>query len=187
MQKKTVLVTGASRGIGHGIAKAFISKGDVVIGTATSESGLKQIQSLSDDVLALPLDQSNPSSTVSFLNTLRSKASIIDVLINNAGATVDNLALRMKQSEWDRVLAINLSGVFQLIQGVLKVMLKRRYGRIVTLSSVVACTGNVGQANYAASKAALIAMSKSIAQEVAARNITLNVIAPGLYSNRYDR
>lgn len=179
MTERTVLITGASRGIGRAILERFNQSNFRLIGTATSEKGLDAIRSCGDNVIAKQLDLSDKSSIEDLLGSLRQEDMFPDTLINNAGVTADNLMLRMKDSEWDSVIETNLTGVFSLTQGLLKPMVKNRFGRIVTISSVVGFTGNAGQANYAAAKAGLVGFNKSLAQEIATRGITANIVAPG--------
>ncbi|NBW56257.1 3-oxoacyl-[acyl-carrier-protein] reductase [bacterium] len=178
-----VLVTGASRGIGFAIAKNFGHQGAFIIATATSDDACLKLATIlqEDNIQAkvLKLDLGSTDSIANFLLEVKELNRPVDVLINNAGITRDNISLRMKASEWDDVLATNLSGTFKLTQGILKGMLRASYGRIISISSVVAVIGNPGQANYCAAKAGLIGMSKALAQEVASRHITINIIAPG--------
>jgi 3-oxoacyl-[acyl-carrier protein] reductase len=182
-KSKTVLVTGASRGIGLAIAKNFGAQGAFIVATATSEGTCEQLRStlkaaeIQGHVYTLNLEHQD--SIDAFLASLKALDRPIDILINNAGMTRDSLSLRMKAADWDVVLATHLSGAFKLSQALLRGMLRSGYGRIISISSVVAATGNPGQANYCAAKAGLIGMSKSLAHEVASRNITINVIAPG--------
>ncbi|NBV29258.1 SDR family NAD(P)-dependent oxidoreductase, partial [bacterium] len=165
-----VLVTGASRGIGFAIAKNFGHQGAFIIATATSDDACLKLATIlqEDNIQAkvLKLDLGSTDSIANFLLEVKELNRPVDVLINNAGITRDNISLRMKASEWDDVLATNLSGTFKLTQGILKGMLRASYGRIISISSVVAVIGNPGQANYCAAKAGLIGMSKALAQEV---------------------
>ncbi len=176
----TVLVTGASRGIGQAIASEMVSAGHRVLGTATSEAGREQISDQLGDngrgyILRLSVDQ----SVSQCLSALKADNETPLVLINNAGITKDNLMMRMKLEEWHDVLATNLTGVFQLSQGLLRGMMKAKFGRIINISSVVGSMGNPGQSNYAASKAGVEGLTRSLAAEVASRNITVNAVAPG--------
>lgn len=176
----TVLVTGASRGIGQAIASEMVSAGYRVLGTATSEAGRQQISDqLGDNGRGYTLRLSDDQSVSQCLSALKADNETPLVLINNAGITKDNLMMRMKLEEWHDVLATNLTGVFQLSQGLLRGMMKAKFGRIINISSVVGSMGNPGQSNYAASKAGVEGLTRSLAAEVASRNITVNAVAPG--------
>ncbi|MGC6404491.1 MAG: 3-oxoacyl-ACP reductase FabG [Candidatus Comchoanobacterales bacterium] len=181
---KNILVTGASRGIGRAIIDYIEAKTDHhLVVTAQSESGVEALRSSfenNDRITVRQLDLSKHDQIEAWCSSLNEEGFKPDVLINNAGITQDNLSLRMKPSQWQSVIDVNLTGTYYLTQSIMKGMLKRRWGRLIHLSSVVAYTGNAGQANYAASKAGLVGMSKSLALESAARNVTSNVIAPGL-------
>jgi 3-oxoacyl-[acyl-carrier protein] reductase len=180
---KVTLVTGASRGIGRAIAIRLSSAGARVVLGARSEGPLGEvvaaIEAAGGSATACPLDVCDRGSVSAFVEVSLERHGRIDHLVNNAGVTGDNLTLRMKDEEWDRVLATNLKGAFLCTQAALRPMLKQRAGRIVNVSSVVGLTGNVGQANYAASKAGLIGLTRSVAREVASRGITVNAVAPG--------
>ncbi len=177
------LVTGASRGIGQAIAQLLASSGAKVIGTATSEAGAAAItQRFSELGLSgrgAVLNVGDPASITELLKDIESQEGTPSILVNNAGITRDNLLMRMKDEEWDELLAVNLGSVFRLSKGVLRGMMKARKGRIITIASVVGVMGNAGQTNYAAAKAGIIGFSKSLAREVGSRNITVNVVAPG--------
>jgi 3-oxoacyl-[acyl-carrier protein] reductase len=176
----TVLVTGASRGIGQAIASEMVGAGYRVLGTATSEAGRQQISDqLGDNGRGYTLRLSDDQSVSQCLSALKADNETPLVLINNAGITKDNLMMRMKLEEWHDVLATNLTGVFQLSQGLLRGMMKAKFGRIINISSVVGSMGNPGQSNYAASKAGVEGLTRSLAAEVASRNITVNAVAPG--------
>ncbi|MEG7474952.1 3-oxoacyl-ACP reductase family protein, partial [Serratia marcescens] len=167
---KIVLVTGASRGIGRAIAETFVARGAKVIGTATSESGAEAISSyLGANGKGFMLNVVDAQSIDSVLASIRAEFGEIDILVNNAGITRDNLLMRMKDDEWEDILDTNLTSVFRLSKAVMRAMMKKRFGRIITIGSVVGTMGNAGQANYAAAKAGLIGFSKSLAREVASR------------------
>lgn len=177
---KVALVTGASRGIGRAIAEMLAERGAKVIGTATSERGAEAISAyLGDRGKGLQLNVSDIASIDILLDKMRVEFGEADILVNNAGITRDNLLIRMKEDEWQSILDTNLTSVFRMSKAVMRAMMKKRYGRIITIGSVVGSMGNAGQANYAAAKAGLIGFSKSLAREVASRGITVNVVAPG--------
>ena len=182
---KRALVTGASGGIGREIAKALASHGARVALSGTRVGALEDTQRemAGADHPILPCNLSDLDAVDKLVPAAEAALGGIDILVNNAGMTRDNLFLRMKNEEWDEVLAINLTAAFHLTRAVLRGMMKQRYGRIVGITSVVGVVGNPGQANYAASKAGLIGMSKSLAYEVASRNITVNTVAPGFISS----
>ncbi|MCF2908069.1 MULTISPECIES: 3-oxoacyl-ACP reductase FabG [Pseudoalteromonas] len=177
---KVVLVTGASRGIGKAIANAMVAQGAKVAGTATSESGAEKISDyLGENGKGYKLNVTDAESIEATLQAIKQDLGDVDVLVNNAGITRDNLLMRMKDQEWDEILDTNLSSIFRLSKAVLRPMMKKKSGRIINIGSVVGTMGNAGQANYAAAKAGVIGFSKSMAREVASRGITVNVIAPG--------
>ena len=177
---KIALVTGASRGIGRAIAEKLVACGATVIGTATTEKGAEAIsQYLDQNGKGLALNVTDEASIESVISTIKAEFGDIDILVNNAGITRDNLLMRMKDDEWQDILDTNLTSVFRLSKALMRTMMKKRYGRIITIGSVVGTMGNAGQANYAAAKAGLIGFSKSLAREVASRGITVNVVAPG--------
>lgn len=177
---KVVLVTGASRGIGKAIAESFAKLGAKVCGTATSESGAAKItEYLGENGKGLVLDVSSQESVDKCLEDVKATFGDVDILVNNAGITRDNLLMRMKDEEWDAIINTNLASVYRMSKGVLRPMMKKRAGRIISVSSVVGLMGNPGQCNYAAAKAGLIGFSKSLAKEVASRGITVNCVAPG--------
>ncbi|MHA7840713.1 MAG: 3-oxoacyl-ACP reductase FabG [Gammaproteobacteria bacterium] len=180
---KIALVTGASRGIGAAIAQTLGKQGFVVLGTATSEKGAASItQNLESQHIAgkgYMLNITDKEAIESTLKTMADDFGMPDLLINNAGITRDNLLMRMKDEEWESVIATNLSGIFYLSRACLRAMMKKRWGRIVTISSIVGCMGNAGQTNYAAAKAGVEGFSRSLAREVASRGITVNAVAPG--------
>ncbi|CUX96060.1 3-oxoacyl-[acyl-carrier-protein] reductase FabG [Candidatus Mikella endobia] len=177
---KVVLVTGASRGIGRAIAEKFVNNGATVIGTATNKISVAVVSDyLGNSGKGMELDISNNTVIKQFLENMRAEFGDADILINNAGITHDNLLMCMKENEWQYLIDTNLTSVFRMSKAVIKTMIKKNYGRIITIGSVVGSVGNVGQGNYAAAKAGLIGFSKSLAREVASRGITVNVVAPG--------
>jgi 3-oxoacyl-[acyl-carrier protein] reductase len=174
------LVTGASRGIGASIAARLAAAGARVIGTATSQAGADGISAaLGDKGRGVVLNVSDEDSVAAALKDVQGTEGSPSILVNNAGITRDNLLMRMKQDEWDDVMAANLTGVYRLSKGCLRGMMKAKKGRIISIASVVAIMGNPGQANYAATKAGMIGFSKSLAREIGSRGITVNVVAPG--------
>lgn len=182
-ENKIALVTGASRGIGQGIALALGHAGATVIGTATTEAGAARI---TDTFAAqhikgcgMVLDVTQTTSVETLLQAIKERFGPIAILINNAAVTHDNLLLRMKEEEWTQVIDTDLNSVYRLTKACLKDMLKARWGRVISIGSVVGTMGNPGQANYCAAKAGLIGLSKSVALEVGSRHITMNVVAPG--------
>ncbi len=184
LTERVVLVTGASRGIGRAIALQLgKEKHLTVIGTATTEKGAENISQYLKEAgirgYGIVLDIGSADSIESALSQLEATVGLPGILINNAGITSDNLLLRMSFEEWSKVINTNLNGTYRLIHGCIRSMVKQRFGRIVNISSVVGVTGNPGQANYAASKAGVIGLTKSIARELGSRGITANVIAPG--------
>ncbi|WP_417429946.1 3-oxoacyl-[acyl-carrier-protein] reductase [Kiloniella sp.] len=178
---KTALVTGASGGIGSAIAKTLHDQGAVVGLSGTRVEALEKVAAElgGDRVHVLPANLSDPDAPADLVKRADEAMGQLDILVNNAGLTRDNLAMRLKDEDWDAVLAVNLTASFRLSKACLRGMMKRRWGRIIGITSIVGTTGNAGQTNYAASKAGLIGMSKSLAQEVASRGITVNCVAPG--------
>jgi len=177
---KSALVTGATGGIGGAVAKALHAQGAQVAISGTRREALEALATeLGNRVHIVPANLSDKDSVEALIPAAEAALGQVDILVNNAGVTRDNLFMRMKDEEWETVLRVNLEAAFRLSRAVIKGMMKRRWGRIVSVTSVIGTTGNAGQANYAASKAGLIGMSKSLAQEVASRNITVNCIAPG--------
>ncbi|OBY49811.1 3-oxoacyl-ACP reductase FabG [Aggregatibacter aphrophilus] len=180
MQGKIALVTGATRGIGRAVAEELASKGAFVIGTATSEKGAESISAyLGEKGRGLVLNVADQASIDAVLEYIKQEFGDIDILVNNAGITRDNLLMRMKDEEWFDILQTNLSSVYHLSKAMLRTMMKKRFGRIINIGSVVGSMGNAGQTNYCAAKAGLIGFSKALAKEVASRGITVNVVAPG--------
>ena len=180
MQGKIALVTGATRGIGRAVAEELVSKGAFVIGTATSEKGAESISAyLGGKGKGLVLNVADQASIDAVLEQIKQEFVDIDILVNNAGITRDNLLMRMKDEEWFDILQTNLSSVYHLSKAMLRTMMKKRFGRIINIGSVVGSMGNAGQTNYCAAKAGLIGFSKALAKEVASRGITVNVVAPG--------
>ncbi|WP_412499675.1 3-oxoacyl-ACP reductase FabG [Shewanella chilikensis] len=177
---KIALVTGASRGIGKSIATTLAEAGATVFGTATSERGAEAISAyLGDKGQGLVLNVTDPQSVENLFASIKEKAGDVDILVNNAGITRDNLLMRMKEDEWQDILDTNLTSLFRLSKPVMRSMMKKRHGRIINIGSVVGTMGNAGQVNYSAAKAGLIGFTKSLAREVASRQITVNAIAPG--------
>ena len=180
MQGKIALVTGATRGIGRAVAEELASKGAFVIGTATSEKGAESISAyLGEKGRGLVLNVADQASIDAVLEYIKQEFGDIDILVNNAGITRDNLLMRMKDEEWFDILQTNLSSVYHLSKAMLRTMMKKRFGRIINIGSVLGSMGNAGQTNYCATKAGLIGFSKALAKEVASRGITVNVVAPG--------
>lgn len=178
---KTALVTGASGGIGGAIAKALHGQGAKVVLSGTRAEALEAVKAeLGGNVFIAVANLSDIASVEALPKAAEEAAgSPIDILVNNAGITKDNLFMRMKDEEWDQVIAVNLTAPFRLSRAVLRGMMKKRWGRIIQITSIVGATGNPGQGNYAAAKAGLVGMTKSLAAEVASRNITVNAVAPG--------
>lgn len=185
---KVVLVTGASRGIGRAIAETFAERGAKVVGTATSESGADAISAyLGERGCGLALNVTDTASVEQVLATIKERFGDVDILINNAGITRDNLLMRMKEDEWSDIIETNLTSLYRLSKPVLRAMMKKRYGRIISIGSVVGTMGNAGQTNYAAAKAGLVGFTKSLAREVASRGITVNAVAPGFIETDMTR
>ncbi|HJT13821.1 MAG TPA: 3-oxoacyl-ACP reductase FabG, partial [Dongiaceae bacterium] len=177
---KSALVTGASGGIGGAIAKALHARGANVGLSGTRVEPLETLKAeLGERAHVLPADLGDATAIEALLKSADAALGGIDILINNAGLTRDNLAMRMKDEDWQKVIDVNLTAGFRLARGAMRGMMKKRWGRIIGITSVVGVTGNPGQANYAAAKAGMIGMSKSLAQEVASRGITVNCVAPG--------
>ena len=176
---KKILITGATGGIGKALVKRFTTLEGTVLATGTKTEKLESLKKEFPEINILRFDISDHSRIEEFVENVSSQLVGLDVLINNAGITMDNLSLRMKNEEWQKVIDINLSSTFYLCKHAIKKMLKKKYGRIVNITSIVGHTGNLGQSNYAASKAGMVAMSKSLAIEYAKKNITINCVSPG--------
>ena len=191
MQGQVALVTGASRGIGAAIAQYLGKQGATVIGTATTQNGADQISAAFQQAgvkgAGMALDVNDATQVEAVLKQIAEQFGDISILVNNAGVTRDTLLMRMKEEDWDMVLSTNLKSVFRLSQAVLRPMMKARYGRIVNISSVVGHSGNAGQTNYAAAKAGMTGFTKSLAQEVGSRGITVNCVAPGFIDTDMTR
>ncbi|MBB1269457.1 3-oxoacyl-ACP reductase FabG [Shewanella sp. SR44-3] len=180
LEGKVALVTGASRGIGRVIAETLAEAGAVVIGTATSDKGAAAIQDyLGTKGFGLVLNVTDTQSVTDLFAQIKEKAGDVDILVNNAGITRDNLLMRMKDEEWQDIIDTNLTSLFKLSKPVMRTMMKKRFGRIISIGSVVGTMGNAGQVNYSAAKAGLIGFTKSLAREVASRQITVNAVSPG--------
>ena len=188
---KLALVTGATRGIGRAIALQLGREGATVIGTATTATGAAQISEALSQAGAhgagLALNVRDPAACDALLEVLQKERGDVLILVNNAGITRDNLALRMKDAEWDEVMEVNLKAVFRLSRAVMRGMMKARWGRIINITSVVGASGNPGQANYAAAKAGVVGMTKSLSRELGSRNITVNCVAPGFIDTDMTR
>ncbi|EPJ49112.1 MAG: 3-oxoacyl-(acyl-carrier-protein) reductase [Osedax symbiont Rs1] len=183
IEGKLALVTGATRGIGKAIAEELGCQGAIVIGTATSEAGAASISEYLSAAgiqgAGMVLDVGSDESVAQTIKRINDEYAVVDILVNNAGITKDNLLMRMKASEWDSVINTNLSSVYRVAKACLRGMSKKRWGRIISVSSVVASMGNAGQTNYAASKAGMEGFSRALACEIGSRNVTVNCVAPG--------
>ena len=183
LDNQIALVTGASRGIGRAIARTLAERGAIVVGTATSEAGAaeiaKDLQAINPKNMGMLLNVADTEQTDAVLAKIEKEVGAIAILVNNAGITRDGLTMRMKDDDFDAVIATNLRGVFRLSRGVMRSMMKARAGRIINVTSVVAQMGNPGQANYAAAKAGVEGMARALAKELGSRNITVNCVAPG--------
>ena len=183
-KNKKILITGATGGIGSALVKKFTSLEGNVLATGTKTEKLDSLKKDFSNISILKFDISDHSKIEEFIENTTSQLSGLDILVNNAGVNMDNLSLRMKEEEWKKVIDINLSSTFLLCKYAIKKMLKNKYGRVVNITSVVGHTGNLGQANYAASKAGMIGMSKSLAIEYAKKNITINCVSPGFIQSK---
>jgi 3-oxoacyl-[acyl-carrier protein] reductase len=182
LEGRLALVTGASRGIGQAIAEQLLKDGAKVLGTSTTEQGARKVPGIGK-----VLDVRNAPQCDALIDAIQKEHGDIAILVNNAGITRDNLALRMKDADWDAVIETNLRAVFRLSRAVMRGMMKARWGRIINITSVVGASGNAGQANYAAAKAAVVGMTKSLARELGSRNITVNCVAPGFIDTDMTR
>ena len=183
-KNKKILITGATGGIGGALVKKFLSLEGNVFATGTKTEKLDELKKEFPSVHIMKFDISNHSKISEFIENVYSQLTGLDILINNAGLNIDNLSLRMKDEEWQKVIDVNLGSTFHLSKSAIKKMLKNKYGRIVNITSVVGHTGNLGQSNYAASKAGIIGMSKSLAIEYAKKNITINCVSPGFIQSK---
>jgi len=187
-KNKKILITGATGGIGKALVKKFLSLNGTVLATGTNIEKLDSLKKEFPEINILKFNISEHLRIEEFIENASSQLVGLDILINNAGITNDNLSLRMKNEEWQKVIDINLSSTFYLCKYAIKKMLKNKYGRVVNITSIVGHTGNLGQSNYAASKAGIVAMSKSLAIEYAKKNITINCVSPGfIQSNMTDK
>tara|TARA_A100001011_G_scaffold371389_1_gene428666 strand:- start:973 stop:1707 length:735 start_codon:yes stop_codon:yes gene_type:complete len=181
---KKILITGATGGIGNSLVKKFLSLEGTVLATGTNSEKLDELKKDFPNISVLKFDISEHSKIEEFIENVNSQLVGLDILVNNAGITMDNLSLRMKDEEWRKVIDINLTSTFYLCKHAIKKMLRNKYGRIVNITSIVGHTGNLGQANYSASKAGIVAMSKSLAVEYAKKNITVNCVSPGFIQSK---
>ena len=187
-KNKKILITGATGGIGQALVKKFSSLDGAILATGTNHEKLDKLKKEFPNINIIKFDISDHSKIEEFIENVSSQLEGLDILVNNAGITMDNLSLRMKNDEWQKVIDVNLSSTFYLCKYAIKKMLKNKYGKIVNISSIVGHTGNLGQSNYAASKAGVVAMSKSLAVEYAKKNITINCVSPGfIQSNMTDK
>jgi 3-oxoacyl-[acyl-carrier protein] reductase len=191
LENQTALVTGASRGIGKGILEEIGNRGATVVGTATSAAGAESItenlQARGFKGCGKVLDVTDPDSVTTVVEAVQNEFGTVSILVNNAGITRDNLLMRMKEDEWESVIQTNLTSVFRMSKACLRGMMKARYGRIITITSVIGATGNPGQSNYAATKAGAAGFSRSLAREVGSRGITVNTVAPGFIDTDMTR
>jgi len=178
-KNKNILITGASGGIGNELVKKFVSLGGNVLGTGTKTEKLDALKKKYPNIKVKKFDVIDHSRIEEFIDNVTLELGGLDILINNAGTNMDNLSLRMKDEEWKKVIDINLTSTFLLAKSAIKKMLKNKFGRIINITSIVGHTGNLGQANYSASKSGIVGMSKSLAIEYAKKNITINCVSPG--------
>ena len=179
LKNKKVLITGATGGIGHSIVKKFVDNGSIVLATGTKEEKLNSLKSEFKNVMTEKFKLDEHQKIEEFIETASKKLDGLDILINNAGITLDNLSIRLTEDNWKKVLDINLTSTFLMCKYAIKKMLKNKYGKIINITSIVGHTGNLGQANYSASKAGIVAFSKSLAIEYAKKNINVNCVSPG--------
>ena len=188
LENKKVLITGATGGIGFSIVEKYYEYNSTILATGSNNEKLNELKKQFPKINIIRFDISNHSNIEKFIDDVSQKLSGLDIIINNAGINSDNLSLRMKEDEWKKVIDINLSSTFYICKFGIKKMLKRKYGRIINITSIVGHTGNIGQSNYSASKAAIVAMSKSLALEYAKKNITINCVSPGfIKTNMTDK
>ena len=179
LKNKKILITGATGGIGGSLIQKFQSYGSLVVATGTNEEKLKNLKNKYPNIIIEKFKLDDHAKIENFIDTVSNKLDGLDVLVNNAGITLDNLSIRLTEEDWKKVIDINLTATFLLCKFAIKKMLKKKYGKIVNITSIVGHTGNIGQANYAASKAGIIAFSKSLAAEYAKKNICINCVSPG--------
>ena len=188
IENKKVLITGATGGIGFSIVKKYYEYNSTILATGSNNEKLNELKKQFPNINIIRFDISNHANIEKFIEDVSQKLSGLDIIVNNAGINSDNLSLRMKEDEWKKVIDINLSSTFYICKFGIKKMLKSKYGRIINITSIVGHTGNIGQSNYSASKAAIVAMSKSLALEYAKKNITINCVSPGfIKTNMTDK
>ena len=183
-KNKKILITGATGGIGYSLVDKFNLLGGSIVATGTNDNKLKDLKKKYSKIKTIKFDISKHDEIENLIDKVSSELDGLDILINNAGITVDNLSIRMKNDDWEKVININLSSTFYLCKYAIKKMLKNKYGRIINITSIVGHTGNLGQSNYSASKAGIIGMSKSLAIEYAKKNITINCVSPGFIKTK---
>ena len=179
LKNKKVIITGATGGIGHSLVKKFSEKGSIVLATGTNEEKLKKLKGEFNNIEIEKFKLEEHKNIEAFIETANKKLNGLDILVNNAGITSDNLSIRLTEENWKKVLDINLTATFLMCKFTIKKMLKNKYGKIINITSIVGHTGNLGQANYSASKAGIVAFSKSLAIEYAKKNININCVSPG--------
>ena len=179
LENKKILITGATGGIGNSLVKKFISLGSTILATGTNDSKLQNIKKNFPEIIIEKFDLSNHDKIEEFIDKADTKLEGIDILVNNAGITLDNLSIRLNNENWKKVLDINLTSTFLMCKYTIKKMLRKKFGKIINITSIVGHTGNLGQSNYSASKAGIIGFSKSLAIEYARKNINVNCVSPG--------